>query len=536
MARRFLTNLDLSKNELQNARVQNLAVAPGSPVAGQIYYATGTNAIQLWNGTAWVALSTGTVSDATTTSKGIVQLAQALTGTAAAPDITTGYITNTHISGTAGITYAKLALGGNVVNADISPTAAIALSKLATDPLARANHTGTQLSATISDLTTTVQAYRLDQFAAPTAPVSLNSQRITNLLDPTGAQDAATRNYVDNAITGLDAKASTVAATTGAETFTIAAGAVTQIAGTTIDGTTPAIGNRILIKDAPLATGVGSANSNQPGNGIYTVTANTTNLTVARATDQDAWSEVPNAYVWVEQGTTNADTGWVVTSNPGGTLNTTGIQWSMFTASTTIQAGSGLTKAGNTISISNLGVTNAMIAASTIDLTTKVTGALPIANGGTGQTTQQTALNALAGAVTTAQYLRGNGANVTMSAIQAADVPTLNQNTTGTAANVTGTVGIGNGGTGQTTAKAARETGLIATGYYSAATNPAATSWSITQATHGLRATRGLIVQLNDEASGDQLEADISVAATGDVTIAFAAAPTANSVRATIVG
>lgn len=81
-----------------------------------------------------------------------------------------------------------------------------------------------------------------------------------------------------------------------------------------------------------------------------------------------------------------------------------------------------------------------------------VTGTVALVNGGTGQTTQQTAINALAGATTSGQYLRGNGTNVTMSAIQASDVPTLNQNTTGTASNVTGTVAISNGGTGQTTA------------------------------------------------------------------------------------
>jgi hypothetical protein len=64
-------------------------------------------------------------------------------------------------------------------------------------------------------------------------------------------------------------------------------------------------------------------------------------------------------------------------------------------------------------------------------------------------------MNTFAGAVTSGQYLRGNGTNVVMSAIQAADVPTLNQNTTGTASNVTGVVAIANGGTGQTTASAA---------------------------------------------------------------------------------
>jgi hypothetical protein len=82
-------------------------------------------------------------------------------------------------------------------------------------------------------------------------------------------------------------------------------------------------------------------------------------------------------------------------------------------------------------------------------------GTLVLANGGTGQTTAQAAMNSFAGAVTSGSYLRGNGTNVVMNTIQVADVPTLNQNTTGNAANVTGTVAILNGGTGQTTAGAA---------------------------------------------------------------------------------
>ena len=85
-----------------------------------------------------------------------------------------------------------------------------------------------------------------------------------------------------------------------------------------------------------------------------------------------------------------------------------------------------------------------------IGLDTHVSGTLPIANGGSGTTTAQTAMNAFAGAVTSGSYLRGNGTNVVMSTIQAGDVPTLNQNTTGTASNVTGTVAVANGGTGLT--------------------------------------------------------------------------------------
>lgn len=73
-----------------------------------------------------------------------------------------------------------------------------------------------------------------------------------------------------------------------------------------------------------------------------------------------------------------------------------------------------------------------------IGLTTHISGTLALGNGGSGQTTAQAAMNAFAGAVTSGSYLRGNATNVVMSAIQAADVPTLNQNTTGSSASCTG--------------------------------------------------------------------------------------------------
>ena len=107
----------------------------------------------------------------------------------------------------------------------------------------------------------------------------------------------------------------------------------------------------------------------------------------------------------------------------------------------------GITLTGTVTSSGNLTLGGAL---SGVSLATQVTGTLPIANGGTGETTRQAAIDALAGAVTSGQYLRGNGTDVVMSAIQAADVPTLNQNTTGTADNVTGTVAVANGGTGAT--------------------------------------------------------------------------------------
>ena len=92
-----------------------------------------------------------------------------------------------------------------------------------------------------------------------------------------------------------------------------------------------------------------------------------------------------------------------------------------------------------------------------------VTGTVAIANGGTGQTTQQAALTALSGTQASGQYLRSNGTNTLLSTIQAGDVPTLNQNTTGTAANVTGIVATANGGTGVNSTATFPSTGTVAT-------------------------------------------------------------------------
>ena len=120
--------------------------------------------------------------------------------------IAAGAIVNADVNASAAIAYSKLALGGTItsadlvdgtiVNSDINASAGIALSKLATDPLARANHTGTQAASTISDFDTQVRTSRLDQMAAPTASVALNAQKITGLADPTNAQDAVTLNYI----------------------------------------------------------------------------------------------------------------------------------------------------------------------------------------------------------------------------------------------------------------------------------------------------------------------------------------------------
>ena len=142
------------------------------------------------------------------------------TGTVTSTIIANDTIVNADINTSAAIDYSKLNLNGTItsadivngtiVDADINASAAIALSKLATDPLARANHTGTQTASTVSDFDTQVRTSRLDQMAAPNAAVALNAQKITGLADPTNTQDAVTLNYIttqkgaNNGIAELD--------------------------------------------------------------------------------------------------------------------------------------------------------------------------------------------------------------------------------------------------------------------------------------------------------------------------------------------
>lgn len=157
---------------------------------------------------------------------------------------------------------------------------------------------------------------------------------------PSGATDAATKAYVDAAAVGIDWKPSVRVATTGAGTL-----ASSFENGDTVDGVVLATGDRILIKDQSAGA----------ENGIYVVAASGA---PTRATDADTSAEVTAGMaVFVAAGTTNADTGWVLTTNDTIVLDTTALVFTQFTGLGQVTAGSGLSKTGSTLDVNVDGTT-----------------------------------------------------------------------------------------------------------------------------------------------------------------------------------
>ncbi len=172
---------------------------------------------------------------------------------------------------------------------------------------------------------------------APTATVGTNTTQI--------ATTAFVAAAVDAARSGLDAKESVRAATTANITLSN-----TQ----TVDGVALAVGNRVLVKNQTTAS----------ENGIYIVASGAW----TRATDADSSTDLSSGtFVFVEQGTANADSGWVLSTEDPITVGTTALTWVQFSGAGQITAGNGLTKTGNTLDVgAGTGIT---VAADTVGLT-----------------------------------------------------------------------------------------------------------------------------------------------------------------------
>jgi hypothetical protein len=334
-----LANAELAYNEVDDV----LYYGKGTGGAG----GTATTIPAIAGSGAFLTLSSAQTVSGNKTFTGSVDLtgSAATAATATASDSSTKIATTAfvkaqnYLTGNQTITFSGDASGSGTTSVTLTLAnagTAGTYTKVTTDAKGRVT-SGTTLSASdiptltaskISDFDTQVRTNRLDQLTAPTASVTLNSQKITNLADPTGAQDAATKAYVDASKQGLDVKDSCRAATTANIT----------LSGTqTIDGVALSAGERVLVKNQTTGS----------ENGIYTVVSGGS---WTRASDADTSAKVTSGmFTFVEEGTTNADSGWVLTTDGAIVLGTTSLSFTQFSGAGQITAGAGLTKTGNTI-------------------------------------------------------------------------------------------------------------------------------------------------------------------------------------------
>jgi len=298
---------------------------------------------------------------------------------------------------------------------------------------------------------------------------------------PTDDAHAATKGYVDAARSGLDVKASVRVATTAP--VLLASGLEN---GDTLDGVTLATGDRVLVKDQSTGS----------ENGIYVVQASGA---AVRATDADTSAEVTaGMFTFVAEGTTNADSGWVLTTNDTVTLGTTALTFAQFSGAGQITAGDGLTKTGNTIN-----------AVGTADRISVSSDAINIAATYVGQSTITTL-----GTITTGVW-----------------------NSTD--------IAVADGGTGASTAGDAR-TNIAAGGTQGSGVSTPALSRKVTKTIgdgaatsftiqHGF-GTREVMIQVYDAATYDTVIADTVRTDTNNVTVAFSSAPSSNAYVVVVIG
>ena len=186
--------------------------------------------------------------------------------------------------------------------------------------------------------------------------IDMGSNRVTNVADPTSAQDSATKAYVDAVKQGLDVKDSVSCATTAdvsSWTYNNGAGTLTASGNgaVSLDSVALTLNMRVLVKNQDPTT----------ENGIYYVStagAGGATLVLTRATDANTGAELSGGtFVFVEQGTVAAENGYVFTHNGDATFGTTTLTVSQFSGAGQIIAGTSLTKTGNTMNVATDGTT-----------------------------------------------------------------------------------------------------------------------------------------------------------------------------------
>ena len=595
MAKQFLTGLDLNKNELLNARIQNLSSAPSSPVAGQIYYNTTDQTLRYYDGTgsAWVSLAIGgSVSDAISAAIDALdtddieegsnnlyytdaRVDTYVSGSMSTDDLSEGstnlYFTDeraqdaignaitggtqTNISVTyddASNTYSFVAENG-VADSDTDDLSEGSTNLYYTDARARgavssgddyiAYNSGTgvftldtanaatvayvdqevsDVNNTINGLTTTdisegSNLYYTDaraRLAVGSGDDTLSYNSSTGVFTA-NTSTLALKSYVDSQVQasaqGLDVKQSVRAATTANIT----------LSGTqTIDGVSLVAGDRVLVKNQTTGS----------ENGLYVVVDGGS---WTRAEDADSDSEVTaGLFTFVTEGTSYADTGWVISTNDDITVGTTAITFTQFSGAGVISAGDGLVQNGTvfdivgtadriTVNSDSIDIASTYVGQSTITTVGTITTGtwngttIDVSYGGTGVTS-----------LASGEYVLGNG---TGGLTTSATIPV---------SDLSGTLAVNQGGTGATTAAGARSNLGATTKYAASNAELTPSSGSVTwTVSHNLN-TADTVVSVRDLSDDSVVEVDVTHTDANTITLVWNSAATvaANSYRVVVIG
>jgi hypothetical protein len=576
MARLYVTSINLNKNELQNARIQNLSSAPSSPVAGQVYYDTSTNVLYFYNGSSWIPTSGSTeviqdvIGSAIVGGTALTATYDDNAGTTTLDLDNTTVTAGSYGSSTAVPTFTVDAQGRLTAagTANIATTLSVAAESGTTDTVDLLTDTltfaaGEGINTVVSNNTITISgedasssnkgvaSFDSTDFTVTSGAVTLNAERvediagnlisggtgidatytdgagtlsididstvttnsgtqtltnktlgsgtalganldaasykITNLGTPTSSGDAANKSYVDSVAEGLKTKPAVEAATTAnlSATYSNGTSGVGATLTSTSNGAFPeidghsswSVGNGVLVKNQTSAL----------QNGRYVITTlgdAGTPWVLTRCGLCDEAYEIPGMYIFVQDGTVNANTGWVATVSDSATfaVGTDGISFYQFSGAGTYTAGAGLTLSGTVFSADvtptsgNASLTNT---GGAIEVKLNTADGLEVTSNGVG-INNGTGLTFSSGALT---FDTSNGYGVRKLAFS-----------------------VGDG---------------------------SATSYTVT---HNL-STRDTTVQLFENASPyAQVEADVEHTDSNTVTIKFAVAPTSDQYRVVVVG
>ena len=361
MAQKFLTNIDLNQNELVNATLQQVPTNPTTGnFEGRLVYHTGEDVVKVWSGSAWRTILASTTQ--------------------------AGGAGNGVISGGANATALTIAESNGQTT--ITPNLA---------------------TASIAGLLTAADFTKLGDATADATASKLvirDASGQAKVADPTLAAHIATKGYVDAARQGLDVKQSVRVASTA--NVVIATGLE---AGDTIDGVTLVAGDRVLLKNQTTTS----------QNGIY-VAVGVGGGAASRSSDANGTADTgelkSGTFVFVEEGTINFDSGFVVSTDGTIAVGTDAITWTQFSGAGSFDAGDGLSKTGTQVNV-NVTANRTAITADAIDIASTYVGQssittlgtittgvwngtdVAVADGGTGSSTAAGARTAL-GIVTSA--------------------------------------------------------------------------------------------------------------------------------------